>query len=97
MGVKVYPYDENLLTKLIEKNIKSVIVTPYNMDKLKDNNFTEQLLSNNIKIMIIPNLSEWNSMKRSLSITTASIGDRLFWGTLKPFTLYAEDSLSPGR
>ena len=32
-------------------------------------------------------LSEWNSMKRSLSITTASIGDRLFWGTLKPFTL----------
>ena len=61
MGVKVYPYDENLLTKLIEKNIKSVIVTPYNMDKLKDNNFTEQLLSNNIKIMIIPNLSEWNS------------------------------------
>ena len=32
-------------------------------------------------------LSEWNSLKRSLSITTASIGDRLFWGTLKPFTL----------
>ena len=32
-------------------------------------------------------LSEWNSIKRSLSITSASIGDRLFWGTLKPFTL----------
>ncbi len=32
-------------------------------------------------------LSEWNTIKRSLSITTASIGDRLFWGTLKPFTL----------
>ena len=32
-------------------------------------------------------LGEWNSLKRSLSITTASIGDRLFWGTLKPFTL----------
>ena len=32
-------------------------------------------------------LSEWNSLKRSLSITTASLGDRLFWGTLKPFTL----------
>lgn len=32
-------------------------------------------------------LSEWNGLKRSLSITTASLGDRLFWGTLKPFTL----------
>jgi len=29
----------------------------------------------------------WAEIKRSLSITTASIGDRLFWGTLKPFTL----------
>ncbi len=32
-------------------------------------------------------LSEWNAIKRSLSITSASIGDRLFWGALKPFTL----------
>ena len=32
-------------------------------------------------------LTEWQSIKRSLSITSASIGDRLFWGTLKPFTL----------
>lgn len=31
--------------------------------------------------------NEWNSIKRGLSITTASIGDRLFWGTLKPLTL----------
>jgi len=31
--------------------------------------------------------AEWNSIKRGLSITTASIGDRLFWGTLKPCTL----------
>ena len=31
--------------------------------------------------------NEWGSIKRGLSITTASIGDRLFWGTLKPLTL----------
>ena len=30
---------------------------------------------------------EWNSIKQGLTITTASIGDRLFWGTLKPLTL----------
>ena len=61
MGVKVYPYDGSILAKLIEKNINSVIVTPYNMDKLKNSDFTDQLLANNIKILIIPNLSEWNN------------------------------------
>lgn len=30
---------------------------------------------------------QWNAIKRGLSITAASIGDRLFWGTLKPLTL----------
>ena len=32
-------------------------------------------------------VTEWESIKKSLSITTASIGDRLFWGALKPLTL----------
>lgn len=32
-------------------------------------------------------LAEWNAIKQNLSITTASIGDRLFWGSLKPLTL----------
>lgn len=32
-------------------------------------------------------VNEWTAIRRSLSITTASIGDRLFWGALKPLTL----------
>lgn len=32
-------------------------------------------------------VTEWTSTRRGLAITTASIGDRLFWGTLKPLTL----------
>lgn len=32
-------------------------------------------------------LEEWEAIKKNLSITTASIGDRLFWGALKPLTL----------
>ncbi len=63
MGQKVYPYDDELISVLIEKNVRSVIVTPYNMDKLKDTNFTDKLLTHNIKILIIPNLSEWNTDK----------------------------------
>lgn len=30
---------------------------------------------------------EWSGTRRGLSITAASIGDRLFWGALKPLTL----------
>lgn len=30
---------------------------------------------------------QWSGTRRGLSITAASIGDRLFWGTLKPLTL----------
>ncbi len=30
---------------------------------------------------------QWTGSRRGLSITAASIGDRLFWGTLKPLTL----------
>lgn len=32
-------------------------------------------------------VTDWSVVRRSLSITAASIGDRLFWGTLKPLTL----------
>nr|QGT50870.1 PTS mannose transporter subunit IID [uncultured Elusimicrobia bacterium] len=32
-------------------------------------------------------VTEWTAIRRSLSITAASIGDRLFWGALKPLTL----------
>ena len=32
-------------------------------------------------------VNEWMGIRRGLSITAASIGDRLFWGTLKPLTL----------
>ena len=32
-------------------------------------------------------IAAWKEIKRSFSITTASIGDRFFWGALKPFTL----------
>ena len=66
MGVKVYPFDEELMNVLEEKNIDAVIVTPYNMDKLKDTNFTEQLLSRNIKIMVLPNMSEWKENASSV-------------------------------
>ena len=67
MGVKVYPFNDDLMSILEAKNIDAVIVTPYNMNKLKESNFTEQLLSRNIRIMVLPNLSEWNENSSSIT------------------------------
>ena len=68
MGVKVYHFDdEELMNILEEKHVDAVIVTPYNMDKLKDTNFAEQVLSHNIKIMVLPNLSEWDEKMGTIS------------------------------
>ena len=67
MGVKVYPFDQDLINVLEEKNADAVVVTPYNMDKLKDTDFTAQLLTRNIKIMVLPNLSEWNENARGIN------------------------------
>ena len=62
MGVKVYPFDESLKKVLLEKRIKAVVVTPYNMDKLKETDFANYMISNNIKVLVFPNLSEWKSV-----------------------------------
>jgi len=67
MGVKVYPFNDDLMSILEAKNIDAVIVTPYNMNKLKESNFTEQLLARNIRIMVLPNLSEWNVNSSSIT------------------------------
>ena len=49
----------------------------------------EELIKNNLQNLQQAEYfaTEWEALKRSLSITTASIGDRLFWGALKPLTL----------
>jgi FlaA1/EpsC-like NDP-sugar epimerase len=67
MGVNVYPFNDDLMSILEAKNIDAVIVTPYNMNKLKESNFTEQLLARNIRIMVLPNLSEWNVNSSSIT------------------------------
>ncbi len=67
MGVKVYPFDDELINVLEEKGTDAVVVTPYNMDKLKDTNFTDQLLLHKIKILVLPNLSEWNESARGIN------------------------------
>lgn len=60
MGVKIYPIDD-LLMNVIEKNdIQVIIISPSKMEELKNSDIIDHLLSNNIKLLSAPPLSEWN-------------------------------------
>lgn len=60
MGVKVYANDESLVDVLNDRNIQAVIVSPAKMEDLKKNDMVDQLLSQNIKVLTAPPISEWN-------------------------------------
>lgn len=86
---KTYMHDPELLPSALERYLENFNTQPFMASFCFG-----ALASQEEKLASAKNLavyqeraSEWNSIKRSLSITTASIGDRLFWGTLKPLTL----------
>ena len=60
MGVKVYANDESLIEVLSDRNIQAVIVSPAKMEDLKKNDMVDNLLSQNIKILTAPPISDWN-------------------------------------
>ena len=86
---KLYAKDPDALPSVLERYLESFNTQPMmasfcfgalakQEERLKETKSVEDYRDR---------LTEWNGVKRSLSITTASLGDRLFWGTLKPFTL----------
>lgn len=59
MGVKVYPNDADIVEKLQDMEVKTVIVSPAKMEALKKNELADLLLANKIKLLTAPPLSEW--------------------------------------
>ncbi len=59
MGVKVYPNDADIVEKLQDMEVKTVIVSPAKMEALKKNEMADLLLANKIKLLTAPPLSEW--------------------------------------
>lgn len=59
MGVKIFPNDEDLIDTLIDRNVKTIIISPLKMEELKNSDMADRLLSNNIKLLTAPPLSEW--------------------------------------
>jgi len=65
MGVKVYPNDAALIELMNDRDVHTLIVSPAKMDMLKKNEITDHLLTNNIKLLTAPPLSEWGGQALS--------------------------------
>lgn len=61
MGAKVYANDENLVEKIIEREVNTVIISPAKMDQLNASPLLDMLLSHHVKLLTAPPLSEWGT------------------------------------
>ena len=61
MGVRVYPNDDSLMECMAARGVHTVIVSPAKMEALQQNEVADRFLSNNVKLMTAPPLSEWSS------------------------------------
>ena len=60
MGVRVYPNDENLLDVLDERGVRTVIISPAKMERLKKTDLVDRLLAHGVRLLTAPPLSEWD-------------------------------------
>ena len=61
MGVKVYPNNEELISEMKKKQVKTLLVSPLKSQKLKENTqMITSLMENGIHILLIPDAQEWD-------------------------------------
>lgn len=61
MGVKVYPFDDHLLDTMNHNKVNTLIVSPFMMDELRENEeIVNSLIIGGIKILVMPQAREWD-------------------------------------
>lgn len=86
---KLYQYDPEMLPTVLSRYLETFNTHPvmasfcFGAMAKKEENIAKAHSITEYKEQV----AEWNGARRGLSITAASIGDRLFWGTIKPLTL----------
>lgn len=60
MGVKVYANNPDLVFKMEEHAVKTIIVSPAKMEELKNSKTLDQLLGSGVQLMTAPPLEAWN-------------------------------------
>ena len=77
MGVNVYANDANLMEHLRRDRVQAVIVSPLKAEMLKDSDFADRLLRQNVQIFLAPEVSDdWKGTRRS-AIKEVQIEDLL--------------------
>ncbi len=78
MGVPVFANDNNLISRMEEYQVKTIIVSPAKMDQLNKDNLADTLLDFNVKLLTAPPLSEWNGKElNNVEIKKIEIEDLL--------------------
>ncbi|MDE7441011.1 MAG: polysaccharide biosynthesis protein [Muribaculaceae bacterium] len=68
MGVKVHSFDDSLPDRMKRNKVSTLIVSPYMMDELRENEeILNSLIEKGIKILVMPRAREWDG-KTDLSI-----------------------------
>ena len=65
MGAKVFPNDEALIENMNDRDVHTIIVSPAKMEKLKKSDMIDTLLSNNVKLLTAPPVSEWGGQAQN--------------------------------
>lgn len=69
MGVKVYPFNHSLISKMHNLGVDTLIVSPDHVDSLRANpNMVDSLIDSGIKIMVMQKAREWDG-KSEIDIT----------------------------
>ena len=65
MGAHVYLNDENLAEHLHDDKVEAVLVSPLKADNLRETDFADRLLKENVKLFIAPSISDTFDKKSS--------------------------------
>ena len=77
MGMNVYANDEHLMDRIHRDRVEAVIVSPAKAEALKDSDFADRLLRENIQIFMAPEVSkDWDGTQKQ-AIKEVQIEDLL--------------------
>ncbi len=62
MGVTIYPNNENIFRIMESKDVKTIIVSPQQMEEIKNSDLLSVFVDHNISLLTTVPLNEWNGM-----------------------------------
>lgn len=62
MGITIYANNENIFRTLESKDVKTIIVSPQQMEEIKNSDLLSNFVDHNISLLTTVPLNEWNGM-----------------------------------